>query len=238
MKKLATTLLLLSAYSMTVCGQHDIILLRDGKKLDVKVVMANTDNTTFISKESGTEEEQSVDNSQIYMVKYEKRGNVFYTENGEKYSGEGDGKIPSKADAIYLLDGKEIIAYNISMDTECVIYQPTDKKKASKQSIPKDDIFMICYRDGTREVINDFETVKQRKLAEEEKAKKEEEERRLAEWRKNFPKKAILVTLADKSYTILLTNEDEDDYWFTRNDIEESPLFQIKKKNVKSLNIQ
>ena len=113
--KWALLLLFLVFCPLLTCAQRDLIILRDGSERRVKIVMVKNDNTLFATDKKSLVQE-SIPNKDIYMIKYDKRGNVFFTENGERISGADDAKIPSNATAIYLLRGEEIIGYNVEMD--------------------------------------------------------------------------------------------------------------------------
>ena len=140
-------------------AQRDLIILRDGSERRVKIVMVKNDNTLFATDKKSSIQE-SIPNKDIYMIKYDKRGNVFFTENGERFSGTDDAKIPSNATAIYLLRGEEIIGYNVEMDADKVSFTKTKKEGKDASTINKSDIFLIVYPDETRELLNDFAIIR------------------------------------------------------------------------------
>ena len=77
--KWALLLLFLVFCPLLTCAQRDLIILRDGSERRVKIIMVKNDNTLFaIDKKSSVQE--SIPNKDIYMIKYDKRGNVFFTE--------------------------------------------------------------------------------------------------------------------------------------------------------------
>jgi hypothetical protein len=123
--------------------------MRSGTEYQGQVALVKQDKTVFKVDDNQME----LSNSDIYMIKYKKRGNVFFTETGERFTSEGDGKIPSCASAIYLIEGKEVAAYDITIDTNNVSYYPlkskkigliqVNKKGSSSFSIPKNEVFLI-----------------------------------------------------------------------------------------------
>ena len=186
-------------------AQRDLIILRDGSERRVKIVMVKNDNTLFATDKKSSIQE-SIPNKDIYMIKYDKRGNVFFTENGERFSGTDDAKIPSNATAIYLLRGEEIIGY----------------KDAS--TINKSDIFLIVYPDETRELLNDFAII--RRMREEALAekKRQEEEARLAELRSRYPKDATIKTVKNVTINVSILSETEEYVTYKKLGQKNSPV--------------
>lgn len=174
MEKDKWALLLLFLVFCPLCAnaQRDLIILRDGSERKVKIIMVKNDNTVFAADKKSSIE-QSISNKDIYMIKYDKRGNVFFTEDGERITGTGEAKIPSNATAIYLLKGEEIIGYNVEMDADKVSFTKSKKEGKDVSTINKSEIFLIVYPDETKDVLNDFETIRRMKeevLAEKKKA--------------------------------------------------------------------
>lgn len=230
----ALLLILLFSCPLWTYAQRDLILLRNGSERKVKIVMVNNESTVFSSGESSSSQE-SIPNTDIYMIKYDKRGNVFFTEEGERITGTGDGRIPSNASAIYLLKGQEIIGYNIEMDTAKVYYTLSKKKGKDVLSIDKSDIFLISYPDDTKEIFNDFETI--RKLKEEALAEKQrqEEEARLAELRSRYPKDATIKTVKNITIKISLLSESDEVVIYKREGQENGPIYHMNRTNIKEI---
>lgn len=214
-------------------AQKDKIVFRDGTIRDCKLMMVTADSTVFTADGHRV----GVHNTEVYMVKYDKRGNVFYTDSGEQFSGEGDGKVPGAAAAIYLTSGKEIVAYNLMMGVDNVTYQTGKKKNSPTETVAKDDIFMILYQDGTRMIINDFGSAEARRAAREEAARLKAEEERLAAMRAQYPKDGTLLTVTGKRLNVTVVSEDDYEYMYKRRDLQNSPVFQIKKIYVTDLNL-
>ena len=229
----ALLLILLFSCPLWTYAQRDLILLRNGSERKVKIVMVNNESTVFSSGESSSQE--SIPNTDIYMIKYDKRGNVFFTEEGERITGTGDGRIPSNASAIYLLKGQEIIGFNVEMDTAKVYYTLSKKKGKDVLSIDKSDIFLISYPDDTKEMLNDFETIK--RLKEEALAEKRRQEvaARLAELRSRYPKDATIKTIKNLSINISLLSESDEVVTYKKVGQENGPIYHMNRANIKEI---
>ena len=169
------------------------------------------------------------------MIKYDKRGNVFFTENGERISGADDAKIPSNATAIYLLRGEEIIGYNVEMDADKVSFKKTKKGDKDVATINKSEIFLIVYPDETRELLNDFATI--RRMREEALAekKRQEEEARLAELRSRYPKDATIKTVKNVTINVSILSETEEYVTYKKLGQKNSPVYHMNRTNIEEL---
>ena len=147
---------------------QDMMLLRNGDEIQCKVDMIS--NGTVSYQENGTKSQMPT--TQLYMIKYEKRGNAFFNSDGESsYNSESSSAKLSKKDiAIYLCDGGEVIASEVKLSKETVDYKTSNKKtwnaitgflpvkkSGDWSSLNKEKVFLIRYFDGSREVINDLQ---------------------------------------------------------------------------------
>ena len=214
---------------------HDIIILKDGTERKVKVAMVTNEKTMFTDAANKTALTESVDNTSVYMIKYEKRGNVFFTPDGKRITGDDDGKVPTTATVIYLLEGKEIVAYNVTLDNGEIKFNKNKKKGAEQFSIPSEIVFLIRYPDGTKDMMNSFEELKRR----EEEALAEklrlEEEARLAELRSKFPKDAIVKTIKNVNIKVVLLSEDDNGVTYRKAGIKNSPIYNMDRTNIKDI---
>lgn len=215
-------------------AQRDMILLRDGSERKVKIIMVNGNHIVFAT-DAKSNNQETIDNSLVYMVKYDKRGNMFFMDDGERISGGGDGKIPSNATAIYLLKGEEIVGYNVEMNVSSVQYTSSKKKEKDKFSIDKSEIFLIVYPDGTKEILNDFETLRKQKEAALAEQRRLEEEARLVELRNSYPKDAIIKTIKNLTIRVSLLSEDDDKVTYKKSDQKGSPIYHMDKTNIKEI---
>lgn len=68
---------------VSVNAQKDMIILRSGMDDQGQVVMVSNDVTVF---KNSSGEQQEIPNRNLYMIKYDKRGNVFfYGDWGKDY---------------------------------------------------------------------------------------------------------------------------------------------------------
>ena len=232
--KRALLLLFLVFCPLCANAQRDLIILRDGSERKVKIIMVKNDNTVFAADKKSSVEE-SISNKNIYMIKYDKRGNVFFTEDGERITGTGEAKIPSNATAIYMLKGEEIICYNVEMDADKVSFTKTKKEGKDVSTINKSEIFLIVYPDETRELLNDFATI--RRMREEALAekKRQEEEARLAELRSRYPKDATIKTVKNVTINVSLLSETEEFVTYKKLGQKNSPIFHMNRTNIEEL---
>mgnify|MGYP006872987708 CR=1 FL=1 len=222
--------LLLVSFVITEAFAQDLFIFRDGSEREAKVLMVTNDNTVIqIGKR-----QEFLPNSSLYMIKYEKRGNVFFTDEGKHFSGEGNGKIPSSADAIYLLEGGEVVAYNVLINGGNVTYANSKKKGSPVQEVSSDAVFLIKYHDGTKDIINDFESVR-RKAAEAQAEKQRMEEARLAAIRNQYPKNAVITTKRGIGIKASILMENDEYVTYKKTTLKSSPVFNIDRDKIKKI---
>lgn len=164
------------------CQAQDLIIMTNGDELYGKVekIINNvvTISPTKNSKSSnGTE---TIDARDIYMIKYKERGNVYILSDGRRNTGENQ-KIGKDADIIYLLSGMEIPAWYTKMEYGVVhYYNDKNKKNAKQRIVNSNQIFLIKYADGSRDVINDLSAMRHEEREKEEMAKKQKNENKEA----------------------------------------------------------
>ena len=168
MKKIFELLLLFLFCSQSICAQNlikkllqlnqpdkDMILKRDGSEIIAKVNLVTDESTYFKPLDETDAEEMVLDNSEIYMVKFSERGNMFISESNDIFFGEGDGKVPEDATLIYLIKGEEIVAYNVTKSNQVINYS-TSAKQLTTTSIPLNDVFVVRYPNTSIEIVNQF----------------------------------------------------------------------------------
>lgn len=154
---------------------EDYILLRNGNEIICKVLSVNSGSISYNDASGAT---QDVDVKNVYMVKYEKQGNVFFDTSGAPSfnTNNGNTKISKKEIAIYLRDGEEVMATEIQILADIIHYKPTIKKTWSKilstfgksgdwYDIPKEEVFLVRYNEESRYVINSLDTQESDPLA-------------------------------------------------------------------------
>lgn len=165
MKKLSLIFLLLfamvsvSASAALLGGKNDIIMLRDGSTIEAKIQQISGKSVKFKNETSGVKLDE-LPVTDIYMIKYAKRGNVFFTKEGNRKTGE-ENKPDSKATIIYTTDYREIQAYELEFDVDKLIYrtQKADRKnpQPTRHVLGLFQVFMIVYPDGTSEIVTELD---------------------------------------------------------------------------------
>lgn len=103
------------------------------------------------------------------MIKYKERGNVYFKTDGSRVSGEKQ-KIDKNADIVYLVDGAELPAYGLEMNSDGISFRTTKDKKKARSAIngyKLSEVFMIIYSDGSRDIITSLDKPKEPAPAEE-----------------------------------------------------------------------
>lgn len=232
-------LILLWVPGQQTFAQRDMIIQRDGVvHSKIKVLATTTDSTYYQTKLDKKVVSSSVSNVMIYLIKYQKRGNVYFTLEGKQFTGDIGSQAPHDATAIYLLEGRELWGYNLIASEDKITYQMGKKKNSQQITMSKDDIFLILYPDGTRDVVNDFSVVQKQREAELERERQKAEAEKRAREAAMFPKVGKMKTVTGKEYTVTIVSENDGVYVFTKDDIKVSPLFQIKKKYVSELDVK
>lgn len=237
-------LIMITVMSICLCclAQGDLIIMRNGTEYNGQIALVKQDKTVF-KDDKGSQME--LPNTDIYMIKYEKRGNVFFTESGERLSSEGDGKIPGGASAIYLVEGKEVIGYDITIDANNITYYPPSKKKygfiqiskkgSSSLSVPKNEVFLIKYEDGTKDLVTDFETLKKWKETELKRKQAEDEATKKELWLKSFPKQATIITKKEIVINANVLSDDGRIIEFKRTSMNNSPIFVMNRDDIQDV---
>lgn len=231
--------------AMSLCtNAQDMMLLRNGDEIQCKVDMIS--NGTVSYQEGGARAQ--LPTTQLYMIKYEKRGYAFFNSEGESdYSSESASTKLSKKDiAIYLCDGGEVVASEVKVTNENVDYTPSNKKawdaitgflpvKKSENwnSLPREKVFLIRYFDGSREVINDLQKL--------------EEQARLAALPKvkhpfvpinkdeKFPCPADLKLNDGKSLAVIIYDMEREYVHYRKKEWQDGPIFRIQRSKIKDI---
>lgn len=126
----AIELITLLVFNTTTSYAQDLIIYRDGRVQQAKIIQTNNDKTLF--KEWGDKHatEEFVDNNKVFMLKFKTRGNVVFDGNGRRILTTSDPvQIPKDAIVVYYKDGREVPVYNLTMDADIVCYKTTKSGK-------------------------------------------------------------------------------------------------------------
>lgn len=158
---LPIALVLASAFSSPTIAAQDVVILRSGEELKGKIIQVSQNEVKMESKKGSVFSKpftSSINPSDIYLIKYKERGNLYFKEDGKRVSGEKQ-KLDSSADIVYLCEGKEIQAWDLKHNSETITFRTTkDQKKASSSTltVANGAVFMIKYSDGSCDVITDI----------------------------------------------------------------------------------
>lgn len=153
---------MLLCFTLSAFSQDDYIILRNGAELPANIIRVSDRWVVYKESNKKNAPELNIDNSEVYMLHFAKRGNVYMTSDGKRITGE-TAPLPKDADVIYLIEGKEIPAYEVRVSEDIVTYLPqkTKNKKITPLmgALPRSSVFMIRYTDGTSDLITDLTPV-------------------------------------------------------------------------------
>lgn len=142
----------------------DRIIFRNGVIDDTKIVQVR-DSKIIYTNLDVQDKKLEVPTKDIFMISIEDVGNIYFNEFGERKAGESKSAKPSKSDIVYLVSGYEIPCEKVRVSGDFVSFKVKDNNiwkglkgvigfnKKKEQIVPKEDVFMICYRNGTNDFI-------------------------------------------------------------------------------------
>jgi hypothetical protein len=247
MRSFFISIFLLGLTSTTIKAQ-DAIIYRDGRVKEVKIIQTNNDKTLF--KEAGNKHavEEYVDNKQVFMLKFKTRGNVVFNANGERILTTSERiQIPKDAVVVYYKDGREVPAYNLTMDANVVSFKLNKKAKYKPIYSAKSEVFMIRYPDGTRDILTNLavEEQQQREREAEEARLKAQREAEVADSIKQAtveaaaseanPKKATIITKKGMRMKVWVCSESDSMVSYKKTNSSKAAIFNMSKAKIKSI---
>lgn len=154
MRNLVICFLLIIGF-LPLSAQNDLVILRDGNELNVNIIQIDNDGISY-NYDKKSPSSQRIDLKDIYMMHFDKRGNIYINSEGKRVTGENQ-KIGKGQDIIYLVSGKEIPCYEVQVFPNKVTYLLS--KRGNTKVIPIaevfafEEVFMIKYSDGIREIV-------------------------------------------------------------------------------------
>lgn len=227
---------------------QDAIIFRDGRVKSVKIIQTNNDKTLF--KESGNKNasEEFVENTKVFMLKFKTRGNVVFNANGERILTTSEHtEIPKDAIVVYYKDGREVPAYNLTMDASVVSFKTSKKAKDRPIFSPKSEVFMIRYPDGTRDILTNLAVAEQlqREREEEEARLKAQREAEVADSIKaadieeaastTNPKKATIVTKKGVRMKVWVCSDTATMVSYKKVNSAKAATFNMSKAKIKNI---
>ena len=247
MRRFFVSIFLLGLTSTTIIAQ-DAIIFRDGRVKSVKIIQTNNDKTLF--RESGNKKapEEYVENTKVFMLKFKTRGNVVFNSNGERILATSEPtQIPKDAVVVYYKDGREVPAYNLTMDTNVVSFKTDKKTKDRPVFSPKSEVFMISYPDGTRDILTNL-AVEEQRLRERETEEERLKEQREAEAADSIkaaateeaasatnPKKATIVTKKGVRMKVWVCSDTPTMVSYKKVNSAKAPVFNMSKAKIKNI---
>ena len=247
MKSFYAIILCLTIFNLKLHAQ-DAIIFRDGRVKSVKIIQTNNDKTLF--KESGNKKasEEYVENTKVFMLKFKTRGNVVFNANGERILTTSEHtEIPKDAIVVYYKDGREIPAYNLTMDASVVSFKTSKRAKDRPIFSPKSEVFMIRYPDGTRDILTNLavEEQQQREREAEEARQKAQREAEVSDSIKaaameeaasaTNPKKATIVTKKGVRMKVWVCSDTPTMVSYKKVNSAKAAIFNMSKAKIKNI---
>lgn len=247
MRRTLMSIFLLGLTSTTINAQ-DAIIFRDGRVKSVKIIQTNNDKTLFRESDNKKAPEEYVENTKVFMLKFRTRGNVVFNSNGERILATSEPtQIPKDAVVVYYKDGREVPAYNLTMDANVVSFKTDKKTKNRPVFSPKSEVFMIRYPDGTRDILTNLavEEQKQREREAEEERIKAQREAEKADSIKaaateeaastTNPKKATIVTKKGVHMKVWVCSDTPTMVSYKKVNSAKAPVFNMSKAKIKNI---
>ena len=242
-----TVLIFAWTYSIAISAQ-DAIIYRDGRMKSVKIIQTNNDKTLFKESDNKKATEEYVENTKVFMLKFKTRGNVVFNSHGERILTTSEHtQIPKDAIVVYYKDGREVPAYNLTMDANVVSFKTSKKDRKAPVFSPKSEVFMIRYPDGTRDILTNLavEEQQQREREAEESRLKAQREAETADSIKaataevaasaNNPKKATIVTKKGVRMKVWVCSDTATMVSYKKVNSAKAPVFNMSKTKIKNV---
>lgn len=242
-----TVLIFAWAYNIAIYAQ-DAIIFRDGRVKSVKIIQTNNDKTLFKESDNKNASEEYVENTKVFMLKFKTRGNVVFNANGERILTTSEHtEIPKDAIVVYYKDGREVPAYNLTMDASVVSFKTSKRAKDRPIFSPKSEVFMIRYPDGTRDILTNLA------VAEQQQREREAEEARLKAQREvevadsikaaaieeaasaTNPKKATIVTKKGVRMKVWVCSDTPTMVSYKKVNSSKAAIFNMSKAKIKNI---
>ena len=235
-------------YITLSASAQDAIIFRDGRVKSVKIIQTNNDKTLFKESDNKKATEKYVENTKVFMLKFKTRGNVVFNSHGERILTTSEHtQIPKDAIVVYYKDGREVPAYNLTMDANVVSFKTSKKDRKASVFSPKSEVFMIRYPDGTRDILTNLaiEEQRQRKREAEEARLKAQKEAEMADSIKaatveaaasaTNPKKATIVTKKGVRMKVWVCSDTATMMSYKKMNSTKAPVFNMSKAKIKNV---
>lgn len=160
---------------LNVMADSDHIILRNGQEFDAKLLQITDEKIIYAETSGSGLIQKEISSQDVYMVYIQKYGNMYFTTDGERITGETKRANYRKYDIIYLVKGAEIPAEQVWVSTDQIRYAQKTKssgfagfiKKGDliESTFEKSEVFMIRYRNGMRDIITPIDISKEEEKA-------------------------------------------------------------------------
>ena len=161
----------------------------------------------------------------------------MFNGNGERILTTSEHvQIPKDAIVVYYKDGREIPAYNLTMDANTVSFKTSKKAKDRPIFSPKSEVFMIRYPDGTRDILTNLAVEEQQKqereaeVADSIKAAVIEEAASATN-----PKKATIVTKKGVRMKVWVCSDTPTMVSYKKANSAKAAIFNMSKAKIKNI---
>ena len=172
----------------------------------------------------------------------------MFNSNGERILATSEPtQIPKDAVVIYYKDGREVPAYNLTMDANVVSFKTDKKTKNRPVFSPKSEVFMIRYPDGTRDILTNLAVEEQQQRereAEEERIKAQREAEKADSIKAaateeaastTNPKKATIVTKKGVRMKVWVCSDTATVVSYKKVNSAKAPIFNMSKAKIKNI---
>ncbi len=84
-------------FSIYSAAQNDLIILRNGRETTANIIQVNDREIIYAESNKKNSAEFTIPNTEVYMLRFAKRGNVYITNDGKRVTGENR-ILPKDAD--------------------------------------------------------------------------------------------------------------------------------------------
>ena len=231
-KVLILSLCILVAGCWKVFSQSDMILCLDGSTLKGIVTQITDEQIQYIV--GGIE--NTLDRRDVYMIKFERRGNMFFLQNGKLSFDDGDGKVPADAVTIYMVWGQELTAQQADVKGLEVVYDTYDKKNRQHHAQPKKDVFMVRYPNGTYTIVTPIRGIK----ADVPSLSKEQQLPVVlpidaSHLKKLRPAEAVILLQNSNTINAIIIGGNEQVVTYYRKEAPKGPVYQLQRSKIESI---
>lgn len=231
-------------FSGSSLSAKDFILLRSGEEMVGDVEMISNGAISILTEKG----KRSIPTNQVYMIKYEKRGNAFFSVDGEmRYDTDNNRTKISESDiGVYLTDGKEIIVSALKIDRDKIQLKPVSKKLLSNVSnllfknkgwveIPGTEIFLIRYGDGSKDIITPLAMAAQSHENKEKPSESSYHAFVILNRDMGYPYPGKIILKDDKELSVIFFDDVEDFVYFRKKTWQDGPIFRVNKRKIKEI---